>query len=284
MLLEHETGDYAQGEAYLERLLNVVGQVGPEQLMASGRVSLTVTAVARITGIPDRLEIAEAAADAVLSEPSVNPLGVLVAKVGLALLAVQKGGQFAAKQHYAFLLGQKGTMILTVISVDRLLGLLSQTMGNTDRAVNHFEDALAFCRKAGYRPELAWTCHDYAETLLQRRASGDPSKAASLVEESLSISTELGMRPLMERVTSLQERAASRPVIAPAYPDGLSQREVEVLRLVALGKTDREIAEELFVSARTVGYHVGNILNKTNSGNRTEAATYATQHGLVEPR
>jgi len=50
---------------------------------------------------------------------------------------------------------------------DRLLGLLSYTMGNLDQAVTHFEDALAFCRK-GFRPELAWTCCDYADTLLQR--------------------------------------------------------------------------------------------------------------------
>jgi len=42
-------------------------------------------------------------------------------------------------------------------SVDRTLGLLSQTMGNLDQAAAHFEDALAFCRNVGYRPEMAWT-------------------------------------------------------------------------------------------------------------------------------
>ncbi len=89
------------------------------------------------------------------------------------------------------------------------------------------------------------------------------------------------MRPLMERLSALQEQAASQPARTPVYPDGLSQREVEVLRLIAAGKTDREIADELFVSARTVGYHVGNILNKTTSSNRTEAATYASRIGLA---
>ncbi len=47
---------------------------------------------------------------------------------------------------------------------------------------------------------LAWTCCDYANTLLQRNGPGDREKAMSLLEESLSISSELGMRPLMERV------------------------------------------------------------------------------------
>ncbi len=96
-------------------------------------------------------------------------------------------------------------MIESVASVDRLLGLLSETMGNPDQAPTHFEDALAFCRKAGYRPELAWTCCDYADTLLQRNEPGDRQKAMSLLDESLAISSDLGMRPLMERVLSRRE-------------------------------------------------------------------------------
>jgi len=50
---------------------------------------------------------------------------------------------------------------------------------------------------------------------------------------------------------------------------------------MAAGKTDRAIAEELFIGVRTVSFHVGNILNKTDAANRTEAALYANQHGLV---
>ena len=69
----------------------------------------------------------------------------------------------------------------------------------------HFEDARAFCRRVGARPELAWTCCDYADTLLQRNNPGDREKAMSLLDESLAISTELGMRPLMERVLSRRD-------------------------------------------------------------------------------
>ena len=78
-------------------------------------------------------------------------------------------------------------------------------MGNIGQAVAHFEDALAFCRKAGYRPELAWTCCDYADALRERDGDGDSAKAMTLLDESLSISNELGMRPLMERVLSRRE-------------------------------------------------------------------------------
>ncbi len=63
---------------------------------------------------------------------------------------------------------------------------------------------LTFCRK-GYRSELAWTYCDYADTLLQRAGPGDREKALSLLDESLAISSELGMRPLMERVLSRRD-------------------------------------------------------------------------------
>ncbi len=91
------------------------------------------------------------------------------------------------------------------VAADRVLGLLAHTMGSPDLAAEHYEDSLAFCRKASYRPELAWTCCDYADTLLQRDAEGDREKAMSLLDESLAISSELGMRPLMERVLSRRE-------------------------------------------------------------------------------
>ncbi len=65
------------------------------------------------------------------------------------------------------------------------------------------------------------------------------------------------------------------------FPADLTQREVEVLRLMASGKTNREISEELFISTKTVSYHLGNIFNKTDSSNRAEAASFATRHGLA---
>jgi len=78
-------------------------------------------------------------------------------------------------------------------------------MGNLDQAAVHLEDALAFCRKAGYRPELAWSCCDYADALRERKGPGDTGKGRALLDESLAISSELGMRPLMERVLSQRE-------------------------------------------------------------------------------
>ena len=102
-----------------------------------------------------------------------------------------------------------------------------------------------------------------------------------LLEESLAIATDLGMRPLVERVTERIERVQALPGAAPRYPAGLTEREVEVLRLIAAGKSNREIAEELVISLNTVFRHVSNIFTKIGAANRVEAASYATRHGLV---
>ena len=66
-----------------------------------------------------------------------------------------------------------------------------------------------------------------------------------------------------------------------SFPDGLTAREVEVLRLIAAGKSNREIAAALVISLNTVLHHVSHILDKTGVANRTEAAAYATRHGLA---
>ena len=89
---------------------------------------------------------------------------------------------------------------------DRLLGMLTQTMGNPHQAKTQLEDSLAFCRKAGYRPELAWTCCDYADMLKERAGGGDCEKAVVMPDESLAISSALGMCSLTDRVLTRRER------------------------------------------------------------------------------
>ena len=87
----------------------------------------------------------------------------------------------------------------------RILGLLTHTMGEHAAAGEHFEDSLEFCRNAGYKPELAWTCSDYAEMLLERNAPSDREKATELKDEAIAIAQELGMEPLIERVLAQRE-------------------------------------------------------------------------------
>jgi len=83
--------------------------------------------------------------------------------------------------------------------------------------------------------------------------------------------------PIEASIAAVEELTA-----ADTYPVGLTAREVAVLRLVAQGATNRQIAETLFISVKTVNAHMTNILNKIGCDNRTAATTFAIQHGLVQ--
>jgi predicted ATPase/DNA-binding NarL/FixJ family response regulator len=71
------------------------------------------------------------------------------------------------------------------------------------------------------------------------------------------------------------------PSPSPTHPAGLSAREVEVLRLVARGMTNAQIAQELYISPRTVNAHMGSVYNKIGSHSRAEAARFASEYGLL---
>ncbi|MCH7624696.1 MAG: tetratricopeptide repeat protein [Chloroflexi bacterium] len=217
VLLNLQVGNLEESNEYVDRLLNTM----PKVLVGAGlehmRVAFTVAMAARVTGRTELLEVAESAARDVISA-SPSHINAFRAHVGLALTAIQRSDLESASKEYAILESQKGTQAESVICYDRLLGLLAQTLGNLGDAQAHFEEALAFCRKAGYRPELAWSLCDYADMLLERASTSSPrteevlrqaqddrTKAVAMLDEALAISTELGMRPLMERVLSRRE-------------------------------------------------------------------------------
>lgn len=286
MLTEREVGNTTEGHRYLEQLVEALRLVTPGPRYDHGSTALLIPMVARITGGVDQLRIAENAAATVLSAEYSTSLVSRLARLGLAMMAVIREDAEAAREQYVSLDLAAGCH--TWISGDRVLGLLAQTMGDLNQGMAHFEDALAFCRKAGYRPELAWTCYDYAELLLQHpsldgRKGGARTAATqqlegvtaeALLEEGMAIAAELGMPPLMERIAALQESAAAARSL-PAYPNRLTQREVEVLLKLSQGKTNREIARDLVLSERTVQRHIANIYAKIGARNRAEATTFA---------
>jgi DNA-binding CsgD family transcriptional regulator len=162
---------------------------------------------------------------------------------------------------------------------DRHLGLLSATMSRWQDAIGHFEKALAMNQKIGAHVPLAHTRHDYATMLLARDAPGDRDRAMDLLRLSLESSRAMGMRALEERMAArLAQLAPQRPVPAS---DELTLREIEVLGLVAIGRSNADIAMVLEISLNTVATHVRNILAKTGCANRTEAAAYAMRNGLA---
>lgn len=89
------------------------------------------------------------------------------------------------------------------------------------------------------------------------------------------------LHPSAARVLMQSFKAAPR---SSASNDALTQTELKVLHLLANGSSNRELAESLGVSVRTVTTHVRNILDKLQLENRTQAALYAREHGLIAPR
>ena len=211
VLLEFEFGEWEQGESYLERLVETIpgGEAAPDIRLAGPAAILPY--IARITGSFDHLDIAVAAAEKVLGSSNAEPIFANFARMGLGLVAVLRRNITLAEAQYTQLASGVEWLGASGMHSQRLMGLLAQTMGNPDQATVHYEACLAFCRKAGYRPELAWTCCDYADLLLDpatssgRAVSDNRTKAMALLDESLAISSELGMRPLMERVLSRRE-------------------------------------------------------------------------------
>jgi DNA-binding CsgD family transcriptional regulator len=170
-----------------------------------------------------------------------------------------------------------GHLVSCYGSADRYLGVLSAVLGDWERSERHFESALELNRHLGARTWLAHTAFEYARMLLTRRAGDDRMQAAALLGEAAALADATGMRALSARIGRLGPAVA---VPAP-FPDSLSRREVEILRLVARGLSNRDIGAELTISEHTAANHVRSILRKTGCANRTEATTYAHRRGLV---
>ena len=200
-LLEYECGNFDTGAAYVARLQEVSETVpvpGPiaEHAFLAGAISIT----ARIADSDERLDSAAASATALLSMPRLVPALALVARTASALIAVQRRDAERAERDYRAIEPHKGSACFIIpLTFDRLLGLLAATADQVDRALMHYEEGLAFCDRAGYRPEYAWTACDYADALLTRNHPADKAKATALQDAAREIASELGMRPVIDR-------------------------------------------------------------------------------------
>ena len=163
-------------------------------------------------------------------------------------------------------------------SADRLLGKLAAVLEQWHVAQQHFEAALAMDGHTGARVWLAHSRYGYALMLQRRGHAADLALARGLLDQALTESMALGMNALIPRITAALHAIAAPK---PEFPCGLTQREVDVLRLIAIGRNNRDVAQVLAISVNTVANHVRSILEKTYTANRTEAAAFANRSGLL---
>jgi DNA-binding CsgD family transcriptional regulator len=134
----------------------------------------------------------------------------------------------------------------------------------------------------GFTYEVARSRYQLAEALLVR---GRPEEAEAEWRQAMGVARRLGAEPLLHALGRLGRRARFSTPQRTATTGGpltaLTSRELEVLRLVAEGRNNRDIASTLFISPKTVSVHVSNSLAKLGASSRTEAAAIAHREGLL---
>lgn len=182
------------------------------------------------------------------------------AAVEIAIAAGRLDDAAAAATELAATAHRYATSGLAAMAVD--------ARGAVLLAEERVEEALPVLRDASRRWHELGAAHDTARTCLRLaeayRALGDEASAAAEVARAEATYERLG---------------AHRPT--RALPGGLTRREVEVLNLVAEGRSNREIGEALFISDRTVARHLTNIYTKIDVTSRTQAARYAIDRGIA---
>jgi DNA-binding CsgD family transcriptional regulator/tetratricopeptide (TPR) repeat protein len=161
-------------------------------------------------------------------------------------------------------------------AADLYLAMLACTSNRPDLARDHFDGALALNRAMRAWPSLARTLFRYGAFLTTQQADAERRLGLQQLRDAEQLARRLDMARLVVDIDVLLHGR----VRGITFPDELTAREVEVLRLLSIGRTNKDVSLVLAISLNTVATHVRNILNKTQCANRTEAAAYAIRHGL----
>jgi DNA-binding CsgD family transcriptional regulator len=252
-------GDFAAAErAYRSaRELGREAQPGLALLgLAQGRAADAVTAIrGALSATSDPLHRAR----------------LLPAAVEIALAAGDTGDARRACDELETIAADFGTEVLGAMAA-HARGAVELADGHAEAALEPLRRAFRVWHEVG-APYIAARLR----VLIARacRALGDKDTATLELDLAREVFLRLGAAPDLAALDA-PDGARGR-----ATPGGLSPRELEVLRLVASGKTNKVIAKELFLSEKTIDRHVSNILAKTNVASRAAATAFAYQHGLV---
>ena len=164
-----------------------------------------------------------------------------------------------------------GQFVALFGSADRYLARIAALGGDGGAAERHFGAALEMDRRMG---SVVHVTETLARQALFAASRDRIEEARRLADEARATAAQIGQNRVVELVDSLLTMGLQGP-------DGLTDREVDVLRLLAEGLSNRAIGERLYISTNTAANHVRSILIKTGAANRTQAAMYAADHELL---
>ncbi|MGH8056354.1 MAG: LuxR C-terminal-related transcriptional regulator, partial [Candidatus Entotheonellia bacterium] len=169
----------------------------------------------------------------------------------------------------------------------RVLGVAATLNRRWDTAEVHFQAAIEAAVRAGARPELGRAYVDYARMLAARGGGNDRRQAIELLRQAAPVFQDLGMEPFVRQATQLAGTLRSRVALMPqphtVSPNDLSEREAVILRQIAHGRSDQEIADDLVLSSQTIAGHLGTIFKKIGVDGRQAAAAYALDQNPAMP-
>ena len=310
-------GDYQRCEACSKEALELSRQVGDELGAAWARVGLGVVAMIRTDHEAATPHLEEALRT---FHEFDEYFGVARVTTCLGMVALMRGEEAKATPMFeeglavARRIGDRTTAYITLYS----LASLALSRRDHNDAATLFEEGITVSEQVGDRANVAYCLRGLAtvagardqperwallagaaERLLE--AAGFPvynyyepdpylyertmeEMRVRLGEEAFEAACTEGREMTPERAVEYALEKPETPedaAIPPERPAGLSAREVEVLRLVAGGMTNARIAEELFISPRTVNGHLTSAYHKIGSHSRAEAARFASEHGLL---
>jgi predicted ATPase/DNA-binding CsgD family transcriptional regulator len=270
-------GDYAASEQGTARAIEEFRAADPDTLVwYLGILAVTCARQGKERETLAAIDEAEAAIAAVPSESMASMLP-LSSVVDAAFLI--GAGQRVA-QYYTRLEPFREQFHNALVS--RLLGQIETLQGNFAAARVSLDEAEATARREHVKFELAQTLVAQADLSIAKGGRGARERAREKLAEARALYAEFGNEIEVRRMDqALRRHTRERPAQRHPLPAGLSAREVEVLRLVAAGRGNREIASDLVLSEKTVENHLTRIYAKVGAENRAAAAAFAIRHGLA---
>jgi DNA-binding CsgD family transcriptional regulator len=267
------------------RTIRAVWPVGPEQLSVDQPILLTLPLLLLGASVAlDQLGPASAKPWLDAHETWVTRIG---AKLGLsdghrvrARYELMLGHQRNAEEFAQLSLDEAASprQPVSLLRAHRLRGELAALDGDTVLANDHLSASLALAESCGLKYEYSLGLLALANL---RLSNSDSNAAEQYLSQAASLLKPYGMTRAAIRLHDLLAKLGSSNSGAPANVAGLTDRELEVLRLLASGLTNPEIADRLFISRFTVKRHVSAIFSKLNVSTRAAAAHYAVEHHLA---